>query len=255
MTTLHIDTPEGQEPERKLRKKNVSNGQQPDETGSPETAPAPSVSLKEALAGHVSPAATPPSVGARPTIEELRAALGPQPNLGDIDKAPVRWEIREPRKEAEYFRVHQERSLWMEGPMLPDREGFDKATYPVSPAMQISLQRWLKRMLMVPCVNVEGEFFLWAFVVADIMRSQRTTKVETAKRAIVQQATEQWTAMVWDGKKHIGVSAAENGVHLGQPKWPEKLSTGLILERCFASEYISSTEHEIAKVYLGLGKR
>jgi hypothetical protein len=139
--------------------------------------------------------------------------------------------------------------------MLPDREGFDKTTYPISPRMQIPLQKWIKRMLMVPCVNAEDELFVWAFVVADIMRGQRTTKVETAKRGVVLQATEQWTALVWDGEKHIGVPAAENGRYLGEPKWPKDLSIDRILERCFASEYIASPEHEIAKVYLGLGKR
>jgi hypothetical protein len=139
--------------------------------------------------------------------------------------------------------------------MLPDRDGFDKAVYPVSPEMQIPLGRWVKRMLLVPCINAEGEPFVWGFIVADIMRGQRTTKVETAKRKIVDQATTQWVAMVWDGKRHIGVPAVDEGKYLGEPKWPEDLSFDLIIERCLTPEYIASTEHEIAKIYLGMAKR
>jgi hypothetical protein len=195
------------------------------------------------------------TVGARPTAEELRAAMGPQPSIENIGKLEERYDCREPLRSAEYFRTHSDRSLWQGSVMLVDKDGFDRPVFLVSPGMQPILHKWLKRVLLVPCVNVDGIVFIWPIIIADILLGQRSTKVEQNKREIALQAVALWTALVWFKNRHIGEPAEEKGVHLGEPAWPTDLTLDLINTRTFGANYIASRDHEIAKIYLGLGRR
>jgi hypothetical protein len=224
------------------------------ETRNGEVPPDPAITaaLKSALSNTT---ALSPTVGARPTAEELRAAMGPQPAVENIGKLEDRYECREPLRSAEYFRAHHDRGLWQESVMLVDRDGFDRPVFLVSPGMQPILQKWLKRVLLVPCINVDGILFIWPIIIADILLGQRSTKVEQNKREIALQAVSLWTALVWFKNRHIGEPAEEKGVHLGEPAWPADLAVDLINTRAFGGNYINSREHEIAKIYLGLGRR
>jgi hypothetical protein len=196
-------------------------------------------------------------IGARPTIEELEAAVDGGP-IGDVGKAEEVYERREPRKEAEFFRTHPDLGLWIETVLLVDREGFDKPVYLVGPRQRPLLQNWLKRVLLVPCVNQDGEFFEWPIIIADITLAQRATRSEQANREIAQRAMLEWICRVWVRGKHIPVPADENGRHLGdkgRPQFPEGLTRKLILERTFTGAYIGSNDHEIIRIYRGRTKR
>jgi hypothetical protein len=196
-------------------------------------------------------------IGARPTIEELEAAVDGGP-MGDVGKAEEIYERREPRKEAEFFRTHPDLSLWLEAVLLVDKEGFDKPVYLVGPKQRPLLQSWLRRALLVPCVNQDGEFFVWPIIIADITLGQRSNRNEQSNREIAQRARKEWVCRVWVRGKHIAQPAAENGAHLGnkgQPQFPEDLTRTLVLERTFVGAYIGHNDHEMIRIYRGLARR
>jgi hypothetical protein len=200
-----------------------------------------------------------PQYGARPTFEELEAAADGSPS-GMVGKIEETYDRREPRPQAEFFRTHQDLNLWIETILLVDKDGFEKPVYLVGPLQRPLLQPFLKRVLLVPTVNQDGEFFVWPILIADITLGQRATRTEQANREIVQQAQKVWTCRVWDpGKrKHIGVPADQGGAHLGdkgRPQFPEDLTRKLILSRTFSGAYIGHNDHEMIKLYRGLMKR
>jgi hypothetical protein len=200
---------------------------------------------------------TSPGIGARPTLEELTAAIDGSP-LGNVGKVEEVYERREPRSQAEFFRTHPDLGLWIESVLLVDKEGFDKPVYLVGPKQRPLLQSWLKRALLVPCVNQDGEFFIWPIIIADIALGQRSNRTEQGNREIAQRAQKEWVCRVFHRGKHVAVPADEGGVHLGDkgiPQFPEGLTRDLIVERTFAGAYIGHDDHEMIKIYRGRSKR
>jgi hypothetical protein len=188
----------------------------------------------------------------RVTYEEMEAAIGAPADGVIIGQAEIRYECRSPKGSGEYFRTHPDRGLWQDTTLLMDVDGMDKAAYLVVPAMQPPLAKWLKRVLLVPCVNQDGVFFIWPIVVADIALGQRSNRSETTKRNAAQRATDTWINLVWHRGQHHAVPATGN---LGEPAWPEGLDLRMINMRTFADHFIRDRDHDIAKVYLGLAGR
>jgi hypothetical protein len=196
-------------------------------------------------------------IGARPTIEELEEAVDGGP-VGNVGKAEEVYERREPRSQAEFIRTHPNLNLWIEAVLLVDKEGFDRPVYLVGPKQRPLLQTWLKRVLLVPAVNQDGEFFIWPIIIADITLGQRSNRTEQANREIAQRATKEWVCRVFHRGKHVGVPADEGGRGLGdkgKPQFPEDLTRKLILERTFIGAYIGNNNHEMIKIYRGRTKR
>jgi hypothetical protein len=198
-----------------------------------------------------------PRIGARPTIEELEAAVDGGP-IGSVGKVEEVYERREPRSQAEFIRTHPNLDLWIETVLLVDKEGFDKPVWLVGPMQRPLLQSWLKRALLVPTVNQDGEFFIWPIIIADITLGQRSNRTEAANREIAQRASKEWVCRVFYRGKHVAVPADDNGAHLGdkgQPQFPEGLTRKLILERTFTGAFINHNDHEMVRIYRGRTKR
>jgi hypothetical protein len=188
----------------------------------------------------------------RARIEELEEALG---NTGEgvtLGKIEIRYECRQKIKVGEYIRSHPKMSLWQETVVLVDEDGIEKTTYLVAPAMQPLLLHWLKRVLLVPCINQDHEFFLWEIPVADIALGQRTSPSEKVRREAAQKALTTWMTVLWYGRHHVPRQADGD---LGEPKWPDDLSLKTINMRTFQDHLIRGREHPIACVYLGTGRR
>jgi hypothetical protein len=189
-----------------------------------------------------------------PTMEDLRAAFGDKPQVAILEP-PVVYEVREPKRNGEYFRTHPDRGLWLENLMLVDQEDFEKGVYPVGVKMVESLREFLKRCLLVPCITKKATIFIWPIPIADLVQKQRPTKIEKNKRKIALEATIEWRTIVWSRGQHIGMPPDDGGEYLGDPKWPETLTLDLIMERAFLPRLIANKKHDIAKIYLGLEDR
>jgi hypothetical protein len=188
----------------------------------------------------------------RARIEELEEALG---NTGEgvtLGKIEIRYECRHKIKASEYFRSHPDLGLWQETVVLVDEDGIEQTTYLVAPAMQPLLLHWLKRVLLVPCINQDHQFFLWRVPVADVTLGQRTSPSETVRRQAAQQALTTWMTVLWHGHRHVSRHADGS---LGEPKWPTDLSRETINMRTFQDHLIRGRDHPIAGVYLGTGRR
>jgi hypothetical protein len=189
-----------------------------------------------------------------PTMDDLRRAFGDKPQTTSFEP-PVVYEVREPRRNGEFFRTHPNRELWLENLMLVDQEDYEKGVYPVGVGMVEPLREFLKRCLLVPCITKKGTVFIWPISIADLTLKQRQNKVEQNKRKIAFEATTEWRTLVWTGGQHVGLPADDGGEYLGDPKWPADLTVDLILERAFLPRLIASKSHDIAKIYLGLSER
>lgn len=204
-------------------------------------------------------AATPPpatrGVTRRPSLEELKAAVGPQTGGIKFGKIEERYECSDKIEPGVYFRAHPNRDLWQDTTLLVDVDNMDKAAYLVAPEMQIPLHLWVKRVLLVPCMNQDHKFFLLRIALSDITMGQRQNASEKTRLQAVEAAVTKWTTIIWAGKRHVFRSADDDGKHLGEPDWPEDLTTDLINWRAFQDYWIGDDEHPIAKVYLGLARR
>jgi hypothetical protein len=109
-----------------------------------------------------------PDPHARAPIEEIEDAMG----IGDeglaVEPIEEDFECRKPRKKrAEYIRCHPDRGLWQQAYVLVDEHDMEETTYLVAKRMRGPLQDWLSPVLLVPCVNQDGIFFVWpGFAVA-----------------------------------------------------------------------------------------
>jgi hypothetical protein len=186
------------------------------------------------------------------TYEEMEAAIGTPAESVIVGQAEARYECRSPKSGGEYFRTHRDRALWQDTTLLMDVDGMDKAAYLVAPAMQPMLGKWLKRVLLVPCINQDLSFFVWSIVVADVALGQRSNRSEITKRAAALRAADAWINLVWHHGQHHIVGASGN---LGEPTWPEGLDLRTINMRTFEDHFIRDSNHDIAKVYLGLAGR
>jgi hypothetical protein len=200
--------------------------------------------------GHAAP--QPPY---KPTMADLKAAFGSHPQISDTPEGPITYDVREPKKNGEYFQAHPDRRLWLENEMLVDADDFEKGVYPVSVEMQGPLGEWLKHCLLVPCITPKGTIFIWPIPIADLTLKQRPSKMEKRRREIAAEATTQWITLIWTKGQHVSHPADDGGVHHGTPKWPQDLTVELILERAFLNKLIGSRDHDIAKIYLGTGDR
>jgi hypothetical protein len=204
--------------------------------------------------GQEAPAQTPDDEQRIPTMEDLRRAFGEKPQTSSFEP-PVVYDVREPKRNGEYFRTHPNRELWLENQMLVDADDFEKGVYPVAVQMVEPLREFLKRCLLVPCITKKGTIFIWPIPIADLTLKQRQTKIEQNKRKIAFEATTEWRTIVWTGGQHVGMPPDDGGEYLGEPKWPKDLTVDLILERGFLPRLIASKAHDIAKIYLGLSER
>jgi hypothetical protein len=195
----------------------------------------------------------PPSGRAR--IEELEAAAGDQSHGVTLGEVEVEYEHRQRLKPGEYIRVHPDKKLWQEITALIDEEGLEKTTYFVAPEVQPKLRDWLRRLLLVPCINQDNEFFIWEIPMADIALGQRQSASEKVRLRAAQEALTIWVTVLWDGKKHKLRPADEDGKHLGEPQWPKGLTRQLINQRAYQDNYIGSLEHSIAQHYTGRGRK
>jgi hypothetical protein len=128
----------------------------------------------------------------------------------------------------------------------------DKAAYLVEPAMQAALHLWIKRVLLIPCMDQDHNLFVFRIGVSDVTLGQRPHRSETTRLRAVEEAIDAWTTIAWDGKKHVSRSADGD---LGEPNFPKDLSTDIINWRTFQDHYIGDRSHPIAKYYLGLAPR
>jgi hypothetical protein len=201
-----------------------------------------------------SPEATriPPPPG-RARIEELEAAIGGQGDGVILGEVEAEYESRQKLKPGEYIRAHRDKRLWQDALVLVDEDGLEKTTYLVARDLQPKLRDWLKRVLLVPAVNQDHEFFLWVIPIADISLGQRMSNTEKERRRAAEMAGNTWATVFWDGKRHKVRSADGNA--LGEPKWPKDLTRELINLRTFQDKYIGGINHPIAQYYLGLKRR
>jgi hypothetical protein len=196
-----------------------------------------------------------PPVSYKPTMADLKAAFGAHPQVSDTPEGPIVYDVREPKKNGEYFQTHPDRRLWLENAMLVDQDDFEKGVYPIAVNMQGLLEKWLKHCLLVPCITSKGTIFIWPIPIANILLKQRPSPMEKRRREIAAEASLQWTTYYWYEGKHGGHSADDDGAHHGVPKWPQDLTVELIMERAFLNKLICSRDHDIAKIYLGTGDR
>lgn len=190
----------------------------------------------------------------RPTMAELEAAIGPQADIVTFGKAEARYECTDKIVPGRYFRTPPDRGLWLDTPLLIDVEGLDKSPYAIAPAMQVPLHLWLRRYTLVPALDQDGNLFIYRIAVADLTMGQRAGRSDETRRRAVQEATETWLTIVWDGKKHV-TRPADAPKLLGEPKWPDDLSRSTIIWRTFQDRYIDTRDHPIAQVYLGIARR
>jgi hypothetical protein len=196
-----------------------------------------------------------PNVSRRASIAELDAAAGDQSAGVTLGEVEVKYEHRQKLRPVEYIRVHPDKELWQEIVALIDEEGMEKTLYFISQAMQPKLREWLRRVLLVPCINQDNEYFIWEIPMADMALGQRQSASERVKLQAVQAALAVWHTVLWDGKKHVLRPADEDGKHLGEPKWPEGLTRSVLNQRAYQDHYIGSLEHSIAQHYTGRGRK
>jgi hypothetical protein len=193
-----------------------------------------------------------PGVTRRPTFAELQAAVGPQSDRINFGQTEARYECLEKLAPGVYFRSHPDRKLWQDTVVLIDTDGMDKATYLVQPAMQAALHPWIKRVLLVPCMDQDHNVFVFRIALSDVTLGQRPNRSETTRLRAVEEAIGAWTTIAWDGKKHVSRCADGD---LGAPNFPEDLTMDVINWRTFQDHYIGDRNHPIAKYYLGLAPR
>jgi hypothetical protein len=191
-------------------------------------------------------------VAPRPTLAQLKAAVGPQSDGVNFGQTEARYECLEKLAPGVYFRSHSDRKLWLDTVVLIDTDGMDKAAYLVEPAMQAALHLWIKRVLLVPCMDQDHNLFVFRIGLSDVTLGQRPNRSETTRLRAVEEAIDAWTTIAWDGKKHVSRSADGD---LGEPNFPKDLTTDIINWRTFQDHYIGDRNHPIAKYYLGLAPR
>jgi hypothetical protein len=220
-------------------------------TTPPDTPPRSGNGLDDILR-HVAPEITSPPSRAR--IEELEAAVTTTSGGVSIGQIETRYECRGKIKRGEFFRTHPNRALWLESAVLVDEDGIDKTTYLVSPTVQPLLQRWLSRVLLIPCINQDRCLFVWSIPIADITIGQRSTRSEAVRRVAAQQALTTWSTVVWFQSEHH-VVPADAPEELGEPRWPDDLDKATLLLRTFQDHLIADAAHPILRVYLGRARR
>ena len=192
-------------------------------------------------------------VAPRPTLAQLKAAVGPQSDGVNFGQTEARYDCLEKLAPGVYFRSHPNRKLWQDTVVLVDTDGMDKAAYLIEPtAMQAALHLWIKRVLLVPCMDQDHNLFVFRIGLSDVTLGQRPNRSETTRLRAVDEAIGAWTTIAWDGKKHVSRSADGD---LGVPNFPKDLTTDVINWRTFQDHYIGDRSHPIAKYYLGLAPR
>jgi hypothetical protein len=195
------------------------------------------------------------TTSSRTPYADIEAAM--QFGYGDgitLDPLPIKYKCRKPNsRTAEYIRCHPDRTLWQQTTVLEDQQGYDKAVYLVHPHARVALQRFLKHVLLVPAINTEDEVFVWYIPISDVSQGRRGRRsVELSARRVAESAISEWKAAHFQDGEWVGQTARGD---LGEPNWPEDLTTRAINERTFADSVILDDTHEIAQVYLGVTRR
>jgi hypothetical protein len=195
-----------------------------------------------------------PDPHGRVAYEEIEGAMG----IGDdgtvLEPVEEDFDCRKPnKKRAEFIRCHPDRSLWQQAYVLVDEDGFDRTVYLVVKSMQAVLQDFLSPVLLVPCLNQDGTFFLWPIAISDIALGRRNSKIERSARQIAERATHDWICPAFRSGQYYGIPA--RGTAFGAPEWPEGLTRRMINERTFRDRIITNTTHEIAQIHLGMARR
>jgi hypothetical protein len=152
--------------------------------------------------------------------------------------------VKKPNKQL-FFRAHSNQAYRLPTATLEDQ--VDREIYLLAPELRSELASELPPILLVTCVDLDGNVFLFPAKVPD--SSGRDNQWWQSARDAIERAQTAWVRM--QAKTSLGAyEIMEATDNLGDPVWPD-VSFEEILTIAFRDRYVDSLEHPLVKKLRG----
>jgi len=142
-----------------------------------------------------------------------------------------------------FFRAHPDPAYRLTTAVLEDQNDNQKSTYLVAPGLWAELASEITPVMLVTCINLDGNIFLFPAKVPDA--TGRDNDWWMSKREGINLAQTKWVRM--QAKASLGTYAVMGAVDdLGEPEWPD-ISFVEILKVAFRGRYIDSLDHPVIR--------